>query len=70
MAWIEFGHFCHFAPIALNFLLAIIYPHRNFDKKLILNKHFEHIKCKLNRGIGVLQKITKFVQEKNPKKNI
>ena len=34
------------------------------DKNLTWNKHIEYINCKLNRGIGVLQKIRKFVQEK------
>ena len=36
-----------------------------FDKNLTWNKHIEYINCKLNRGIGVLQKPRKFVQEKN-----
>ena len=40
-----------------------------FDKNLTWNKHIEYINCKLNRGIGVLRKIRKFVQEK-PLENI
>ena len=35
-----------------------------FDKNLTWNKHTEYITCKLNRGIGILQKIRKFVQGK------
>ena len=35
-----------------------------FDINLTWNKHIEYINCKLNRGISVLQKIRKFVQEK------
>ena len=38
-----------------------------FDKNLKWNKHIEYINCKLNRGIGVLRKIRKFVQEKTLK---
>ena len=37
------------------------------DENLTWNKHIEYINCKLNRGIGVLQKIRKFVQEKTLK---
>ena len=40
-----------------------------FDKNLTWSKHIEYINCKLNRGIGVLRKIRKFVQEK-PLENI
>ena len=35
-----------------------------FDNKLTWNKDIEHINCKLNRGIGILRKIRKFVHEK------
>ena len=38
-----------------------------FDNNLTWNKHFEYINCKLNREIGVLQKIRKFVQEETLK---
>ena len=38
-----------------------------FDKNLTWNKHIECINCKVNRGIGVLGKIRKFVQEKTLK---
>ena len=41
-----------------------------FDKNLTWNKHIEYISSKRNRGIVVLRKIRKFVQEKNPKKHI
>ena len=38
-----------------------------FHKNLKWNKHIEYINCKLNRGIGVLRKIRKLVQEKTLK---
>ena len=35
-----------------------------FNNNLTWNKHIEYISCKLNRGIGVLRKVGKFVYEK------
>ena len=35
-----------------------------FNNNLTWKKHIEYISCKLNRGIGVLRKVGKFVYEK------